>query len=415
MPPPESHPFPLAAADLCVKCGLCLPHCPTYQQAGHEADSPRGRIMLMQGLATGRIVPSSSLERHLDGCLGCRACERVCPASVPYGELIDAGRAQLAATRPERLRLTRVLSGVLSRRSSRRLLATLLWLYAASGVQGFLRRFHLLGHGQLARLESTMPRIERLRAPRAPTVARPRGKVGVFVGCIGDIAERAVADDLAQLLADCGYATDFVAAQTCCGAIDQHAGRPATAAQLAVRNITAFGKCDEPILPLATGCAATLLDYPRLAADGGKAFAKRLRDPVAFLLEHGEPLRFKPTPLKVAIHEPCTQRNVIRRGDALRSLLARIPELEIVELDATSACCGAAGSHFISHPEQADALLAPKLAAAERLQPDVIVSSNIGCSLHLAAGLRRAGAEGQSGATSPELLHPLRLLARCRA
>lgn len=413
MPPEQLRPFPLAAADLCVKCGLCLPHCPTYQQAGHEADSPRGRIMLMQGLASGRIVPSSSLERHLDGCLGCRACERVCPASVPYGELIDAGRAQLAAVRPARLRLTRVLSAVLSRRPLRRLIATLLWLYAASGTPGFLRRFHLLGHGRLARLASTMPRIERLRAPRAPAVAAPRGSVCLFVGCLGDIAERAVANDLAQLLAGCGYATDFVTAQTCCGAIDQHAGRPAAAEQLAARNIAAFSKGDEPILPLATGCAATLLDYPRLAAEGGKPFAKRLRDPLAFLLEHGEQLRFKPTRLKVAIHEPCTQRNVIRQGDALRTLLARIPELEIVELDATSACCGAAGSHFISHPEAADALLAPKLAAAARLQPDIIASSNIGCSLHLAAGLRRAG--GRARETSPELLHPLRLLARCRA
>ncbi|MDP3293436.1 MAG: (Fe-S)-binding protein [Nevskia sp.] len=332
---------------------------------------------------------------------------------MPYGELIDAGRAQLGLARPARLRLTRLLSAVLSRRPLRRLIATLLWLYAASGTQGLLRRFHLLGHGRLARLESTMPRIERLRAPRVPTVVAPRGSVAVFVGCIGDLAERAVADDLARLLADCGYAADFVAAQTCCGAIDQHAGRPARAEQLAARNIAAFDSGDQPILPLATGCAATLLDYPRLAPEGGKPFTKRLRDPLAFLSEHGEPLRFKPTRLKVAIHEPCTQRNVIREGDALRKLLVRIPELEIVELDTTSTCCGAAGSHFISHPEAADALLAPKLAAAARLQPDVILSGNIGCSLHLAAGLYRAA--GQASETSPELLHPLRLLARCRA
>ncbi len=413
MPPEQLRPFPLAAADLCVKCGLCLPHCPTYQQAQQEADSPRGRIMLMQGLATGRIVPSSALERHLDGCLGCRACERVCPASVPYGELIDAGRAELAALRPARLRMTRLLSAVLSRALPRRLIAILLRLHAASGLQGLLRRFQLLGHGRLARLESTAPRVERLRAPRAPAVTEPRGRVGVFVGCIGDIAERAVAQDLALLLADCGYAADFAPAQTCCGAIDQHAGRPARAEQLAARNLAAFGDGDEAILPLATGCAATLHDYQRLLPDGGRRYAKRLRDPLDFLLEHGERLRFRPLPLLVAIHEPCSQHNVIRRGSALRSLLARIPQLEVVELDASAACCGAAGSHFISHPDQADALLAPKLAAAKRLAPDLIVSSNIGCSLHLAAGLRRAA--GQAENLSPEVLHPLRLLARCRA
>ena len=409
--PPESRPFPLAAADLCVKCGLCLPHCPTYQLAGHEGDSPRGRIMLMQGLATERIVPSSSLERHLDGCLGCRACERVCPAAVPYGELIDAGRNQLAVARPARLRLARALGAVLSRRSLRRLTAASLWLYATSGARKLLRRWHLLGNGPLARLESVLPNIERLRAPSMPAIAEPRGAVGVFIGCLGDIAERAVAHDLAQLLADCGYAAEIVAGQTCCGAIDQHAGNPARAEQLANRNIEAFShKAANTILPLATGCAATLRDYPRLAPGGGKAFAERLQDPVAFLLEQGDRLRFRPTPLKVAIHEPCTQRNVIRRGDALRTLLARIPELEIVELDPSHRCCGAAGSHFISHPQEADALLAPKLAAATKLRPDVIVSSNIGCSLHLAAGFSRA-----DDGFSPELLHPLRLLARCRA
>lgn len=408
MPPPESRPFPLAAADLCVKCGLCLPHCPTYQQDRQEADSPRGRIMLMQGLASGRIVRSSSLERHLDACLGCRACEKACPATVPYGELIDAGRTLLAEQQPSRLRFSRTISALLARRSLRRLVAGSLWLYAACGLQRLVRRFHLLGRGRLARLESTLPAIARLRAPRAPVLAAARGRVGIFVGCIGDIAERAVAEDLATLLADCGYASAFVPAQNCCGAIDQHAGGSAAAARAAAVNVAAFGSGRDPILPLATGCAATLLDYPRLATEGGKAFAARVEDPVAFLLRHGESLHFKATPLKVAIHEPCTQRNVIRRGDALRRLLARVPGLEVVELDAASGCCGAAGSHFISAPEAADALLAPKLAAAARLAPDLILSSNIGCSLHLAAGLRRAGG------IRPEVVHPLRLLARCR-
>ena len=93
--PSSTASFPLADADQCVKCGMCLPHCPTYLQTRNEADSPRGRIMLMQGLATGLIPLTSRLEQHLDGCLSCRACEPVCPARVPYGRLIDAGRNML--------------------------------------------------------------------------------------------------------------------------------------------------------------------------------------------------------------------------------------------------------------------------------------------------------------------------------
>ncbi|WP_293373445.1 heterodisulfide reductase-related iron-sulfur binding cluster [Nevskia sp.] len=407
-PQPTPRPFPLADADLCVKCGLCLPHCPTYGQSQNEADSPRGRIMLMQGLATGRIVPSSTLERHLDGCLGCRACERVCPATVPYGALIDAGRALLAEQRPARLKRSRWISAVLSRRPLRRVLAALLRVYGITGLQTLIRRFRLLGHGPLARLESTLPTLTRRASPKRPTIDAPRGTVAIFSGCVGDIADPDLSADLAALLADCGFTASTPAAQTCCGAIDQHAGDPLRAARLASRNLEAFGDGSEPILSLATGCAATLADYPRLV-DKGSAFAERLRDPIAFLLEHAEHLRFKPTPLRVAIHEPCTQKNVIRQGDALRRLLARVPELEIVELDAAGRCCGAAGTHFVTHPAEADALLQPKLDAAAQLAPDVIVSANIGCALHLAGGLRRAGG------LSPEVLHPLRLLARCRA
>jgi glycolate oxidase iron-sulfur subunit len=411
MSTPESPPsFPLADADLCVKCGLCLPHCPTYGASRNEADSPRGRIMLMQGLATARIVPSASVERHLDGCLGCRACEQVCPAKVPYGALIDAGRALLGVQRPARLQGSRWISRLLSSATGRAVLRALLRVYAASGGQAAVRRFRLLGRGRLARLETTLPMLEALPSRPALDQADVRPIVQLFAGCIGDVAERAVAADLARLLADCGYAMRLPLRQTCCGAIDQHAGDAQRAARLAARNVAAFASREAtPILALATGCAATLTDYPRLAPDGGAAFASRLQDPIAFLLAHGERLRFRPTPLTVAIHEPCTQRNVVGAGAALRTLLARVPGLKVVELDASGRCCGAAGTHFVSHPDAADALLAPKLDATARLAPDVIVSANVGCSLHLAGGLRR------QGGISPEVLHPVRLLARCRA
>ena len=104
--------FPLHAADQCVKCGMCLPHCPTYGVTRNEAESPRGRIMLMQGLATGALVADAAVEAHLDGCLTCRACEVVCPAQVPYGRLIDSVREQLAHARPKRARLASVMAAV---------------------------------------------------------------------------------------------------------------------------------------------------------------------------------------------------------------------------------------------------------------------------------------------------------------
>ena len=400
MAAPVSSRFPLADADLCVKCGLCLPHCPSYLDTRNEADSPRGRIALMQALAEERIALTPRLEQHLDGCLGCRACDRVCPASVPYGALIDAGRALLAERRPARIRFTALLSGLLSRRFLRRALAVLLWTYPRSGLQFLVRQL-----SRFDRLDSLLPPIEFPRAPRLPAVAAARGRVEIFGGCVGDIVEPGLVGDLAKLLAACGFEAVLPAAQTCCGAIDQHAGRAAAALHLVQRNLRAFGDERAPILPLATGCAATLLDYPRLAGTPGARFARRLRDPLDFLREHGEALRFESLPVRVAIHEACSQRNVIKHGGAVHALLSRIPGIELVDLDSAAQCCGAAGTYFVSEAASADRLLEAKLVAAKTLAPQIIVSANIGCSLHLAAGLRRAGIRAT-------VLHPLTLLSR---
>ena len=86
----------VAGLDACVHCGFCLQSCPTYITLDDENDSPRGRLMLMRGLLEGEIpIDDPSLETHLDRCLGCRACETVCPSGVPYGHLLEATRARL--------------------------------------------------------------------------------------------------------------------------------------------------------------------------------------------------------------------------------------------------------------------------------------------------------------------------------
>ncbi|MDR3416668.1 MAG: (Fe-S)-binding protein [Nevskia sp.] len=401
----DPHAFPLEFADLCVKCGLCLPQCPTYLDLRQEGDSPRGRIALMQALAAGTVGPTPRLQAHLDGCLGCRACEKACPARVPYGALIDAGRVLLAWQLPRRRRIGALFSAILSRRWLRRLLAILLWTYQHSGAQAVLRGGRLLGAGRLARLESLLPPGVR-RAAHAPAPLPGAPGVKLFTVCATDLAEPGLAADATRLLQACGYAVEAPARQTCCGALDQHGGRPHAAAALAGRNLRAFGDDDAPILPLASGCAATLLDYPTLLGDAeAQHFRQRLRDPGEFLLQHGAALRFRPLPARAALHLPCTLRNVVGDNGAWRALLGRIPELDIVELDPAQRCCGAAGSHFLTQPQAADRILEPKLAAARALRPDLVVSANVGCSLHLAGGLRRSGLR-------TEVLHPLALLAR---
>lgn len=396
--------FPYADADLCVKCGLCLPHCPTYQQTQNEADSPRGRIALMQGLATGLIPASAGVSSHLDGCLSCRACETVCPAKVPYGRLIDAGRTLLHEKKPRADLGMRAIGFWLTNAPARKFAAVALWLYQSSGLQGFLRHFHLLGHERIARLDSLLPR---LGFPRSlpKTASNSTASVSLFTGCTGELADRQTLQDALRLLAWLGITAAVPARQGCCGALHQHNGYPTEAAALAQKNLQAFSG-DSTVISSASGCGATLMEYPELLGASGTAFSQRVQDLSTFLLKHWpHDLALKPLKARVAIHTPCTLKNVVKGADAVRTLIEKIPGVEIVTLDSKDRCCGAAGSYFITQPEMADQLLQGKLSATRALAPDIIVSSNIGCSLHMAAGLRRAGLKA-------ELLHPASLLAR---
>ena len=396
--------FPLGDADRCVKCGLCLPHCPTYAQTGNEADSPRGRITLMQGLASGWVAPTDALQTHLDGCLSCRACEPVCPAKVPYGRLMDAGRAMLMQKVPARAWRSRMLGAALTHTVIRRGIAMLLWAYQRTGLQGLIRCTHLLGRGRIARLESLLPRIDLPLPLRVAATDSASKQVALFTGCVSELADRQTLQDALRVLARLNVRVRVPRAQGCCGALHQHAGDAARAAQLAQRNLQAFAG-DDAVLCSASGCGASLLEYPEIVGAEGLKFSGRVRDLSAFIVENWRDLPLKPLHARVALHTPCTLKNVMRQPHAARRLLEKIPGLEIIELDPRDRCCGAAGSYFVTHAEMADALLAPKLDAIQNLAPDFIVSSNIGCALHLAAGARRSGLKA-------ELLHPVSLLVR---
>lgn len=421
-PQPQQETNLIADADLCVKCAICLPHCPTYRLWQHEGDSPRGRIALIQGLAGGLVAPDARLEAHLDGCVSCRRCEDVCPARVPYSRLLDGGRALLARLRPARVRGVRWFGPLLVSRTGRALLRVAWAVYRRSRLQMLLRGSGLLGRGWLARVESFVPgRVSRIhpRWPEPPS--NPDAiPIAVFRGCATDLFERDAIAATEALLAAAGYAVQPVADQGCCGALHQHAGLTEAARALARRNVAAFG--DLRIATLTSGCAATLRDYAQLLPGTDARMPARVREFSDWLLQpQARPLSFAPLQrrLRAALHVPCTAASTLKSDGSLRTLLSRVPGLELVDIDAGFGCCGAAGSHFLTHPEQSDRMLAPKLDSIARLAPDLVFSGNVGCSLHLAAGLRRARTSatamlGEGRRSPPPVLHPATWLAQQR-
>jgi glycolate oxidase iron-sulfur subunit len=394
MSTPDAREHIIGLADACVKCGLCLPYCPTYALDRVETESPRGRIALSRHAVDGSVAPDTDLRAHLDHCLGCLACERVCPVPVHYGELLTAYRAALPPASPRPRRMLRLLT----RPRWLRIGAALARATAARAWLTPLARRILPRDSAVRAAISLLPALP--GAPRAgsavsvPAVAR--GKVALFAGCVQGALEREAQDAAARLLSAAGFEVGRMEG-LCCGALAAHTGDSADAAAKARRVRDASGNCGvDAVLTATPGCLGTLReDLPGTPVE----------DAMAFLDRHGEALAFRPLERRAVLHLPCTQVNVARADGAVRRLLARIPGLELEVLPTRGMCCGAAGSYMLEFPERA---VAQRQRVFENLPdplPGLLLTANIGCRLHLGAGLRERG-------TPIEVQHPLILLAQ---
>lgn len=369
----------------CVRCSVCVSGCPSYSVFQTEGDSPRGRVQLMRAVAAGTLEPDARFEQHMDNCLGCRACEDICPTGVPFGYLIDNTHAALQQTDHHRLRKLAVRFGlaILANRGAVTFVAWLLrviqWLRLDRLVRLLVAPFSRAS----ARRIDAIPRIEgtpfQLRdAPQTDDADVMMLGGCVMAGALGDVQRATI-----RSLEGSGYRVTTPPDQRCCGALHQHAGQREQAKQLARANLDAFSGTAE-ICVNSAGCALALKGYPQLLPDDPRAaaFAARIRD-LSELVRH--PLR--PHSLRVAVQDSCHQRNIQHLGGATAAALTKLG-VEVVALPKGAGCCGAAGLYSAINPAPAWALLHPLLDAVEESGCEIVVASNPGCLMFMRAGLR---------------------------
>ncbi len=356
--------------DACVQCGLCLPACPTFRLTGRETASPRGRIQAMDAVAKGLVPVDDTFAGLLDFCLGCRACEPVCPGMVPYGRMLEGARAEIEEQVQGRSRLSGLLAGTALRSRLLRKLSG--WSLAAA---------------QRLKLTSLSPRrFRRLVAgardlrQRGPSIvgysSGEATKVALLAGCIQDEWFRPVNRATVQLLERAGYGVEAPNDQTCCGALAAHSGLTAQAEQMSSQNLDAFAQFDT-VVATAAGCSAHLREA---GWEGTEVLDVTVA--IARAVSEGRLPELPPNGKEIAVQDPCHLRHAQRVVDEPRQILVAAG-YTVVEIDTVGMCCGAAGLYTINQPEASAQLGEAKAQQVREARTRLVASANPGCEMQL--------------------------------
>jgi glycolate oxidase iron-sulfur subunit len=404
----------------CIHCGLCLEACPTYVVTGDENDGPRGRLYLMRAVGEGRLESTSdAFSKHIDRCLGCRACEQVCPAGVEYGQLLEASREVLLTAQPKQTPTHKLLRFALRHLwlspGRLRLFFSLSRIFRDVGLARILLQSRLLrlvssrAEFALALLDSSRRRRRKVDA-HATKTNRPAETVMLFTGCVGEGLFARVNTATQRVLEANRFAVSMPQEQVCCGALHAHAGDLEGARTLARRNISAFSDAgDAPIITNAGGCGAMLASYSHLLASDetflgpAQVFSKRVRD-VSQQLETIAPLAGSSIGKDIVTYDAsCHLLYGQHAAEASLKMLRTIPNLNFVGLEGAERCCGGAGIYNLMQPEMSGQVLREKLDRISDTKAEVLATGNPGCQMHIGAGACLGGMRLQ-------VCHPVELL-----
>ncbi|GAY07821.1 (Fe-S)-binding protein [Pseudonocardia sp. N23] len=417
--------------DDCVHCGFCLPTCPTYQLWGEEMDSPRGRILLMDLAEKGEIPIEGSFATHIDRCLGCMACVTACPSGVQYDRLLESVRPQVErnVTRDTDDRLFRdAIFALFPYRRRLRAAALPGALYQRLARVPAVRRFvdrgteRLRGTrlSRLAAMESLLPPVTVREAfatlpAVTPAVGERRARIALLSGCVQDVFFHRVNEATVRVLAAEGADVIVPRNQSCCGALELHAGREPSALTRAKRTIETFeallASGVDHVVTNVAGCGSSMKEYGHLLsddpawADRAATFSAAVRDVhevlADLLADGGARAPRHPVEARVAYHDACHLGHAQGVRTQPRDVLRSVPGIEVLDIPEAALCCGSAGIYNMIMPEAADELGARKAANVRAVTPDVVVTANPGCLLQMGKHL---------GGGDLPLLHPVQLL-----
>lgn len=395
----------------CTRCGFCLPSCPTYIETGqNEVHSPRGRIALMKGLVDGVIKPSEEVKQSLELCLGCRACEPVCPSGVPFGRLLEQARDAFHQSHEksfvEKAARNVVFKNIFPHQNRMVNVTSLLHFYQRSGLQQIARKIGMMNvlPEHVRAMEKVLPiapkRTEMKRRPRhLLSKTKQRRKVAFFSGCLMDTVFKPTNDATLKLLQYAGCEIVIPETQNCCGALQGHSGEREESRKMAKRNIEAFETVEaDDIITNAGGCGAFLVDVAHLFTDEpawaerARAFSNKVTDITRILIE----LDFHKSPLRldkqiVTYQDSCHLKNGQHTWIEPRKLLQAIDGIEYVEMNDADRCCGSAGIYKIIQSDMSMQILDYKMEQTKKTKATTIVTTNPGCLLQMKRGIEREG------------------------
>jgi glycolate oxidase iron-sulfur subunit len=382
----------------CMRCGTCLPTCPTYRTDGIETQSPRGRVAMIKAVIDGRLTASEEFIGHMYHCLDCRNCQTVCPAGVKVGELVLEARHRIEENRPQPLLKRFVLNYAIrdQKRLSRFMIP--LKLYQTLGLQSLIRKYSILEliSSDLEFMEALMPTLpprplSETIPEEVPAVGKERGRVGFFLGCAMNLIFAEVSRATINILTRAGYTVAVPKNQQCCGTPNIAEGERRVYREMAEYNVNLFEeKGVETIVTDCAACGSELKAYRETLAKQGnlaqkaEAFSAKVRDVSEFLATAlNDEIKFGAISETVCFHDPCHLRHGQRLVFPQRDLLRRIPGIEFKDIPDDGQCCGSAGIYNITHRERSMKILEAKVAAIDKTGADRVITSNPGCLMQL--------------------------------